>query len=73
MEKGEPFMVPSLMVVDIKHDATNQVLALLFKYDLYHKVREFQECLNVGGDEFPHCDRLAQSMVEDQIAFFLQD
>ena len=66
-------MVPSLMVADIKHDATNQVPALLSKCDLGHKVGEIQECSNVGVDGFPHRDQLAHGMVADRIAFLLQD
>ena len=56
-------MVPSLMVLDIKHDATNQVLALLSKYDIGRKVREVQEYLDVECDGFPHRNQLAYGMV----------
>ena len=73
MAEGKSFMVPSLMVVDIKHNATNQVPALLSKCELGHKVREIRECSNMGGDGFPYRNQLAHSMVADQIAFLLQD
>ena len=58
-------MVPSLMVIDIKQNPSNQVLALLAKGDLGQEVREIQQRSNVGGDGFPHCYRLAHSMVAD--------
>ena len=53
------------MVIDVKQNPSNQVLALLAKSDLGQEVREIQQRSNVGGDGFPHCYRLAHSMVAD--------
>ena len=68
--KGGSVVVPSLMVVNVKQDATNQVPVLLSKGDLVHKVREVQQCSDVGGDGFPHRNRLTYVMVEDLHSFF---
>ena len=35
-------MVPSLMVIDVKQNSSNQVLSLLSRSDLGHKIREVQ-------------------------------